>query len=231
MLFVGQAALQGDIARYAQHFNLLELLAERGRLPKPARLAEWRHGVGEAFAFSLRLPRRVWEADAGELNELVSHAARVGELLRAEVCLLQTPASATPTERNRQRLARLCDELRSLGTRLAWEPHGLWQRDELEALADELGVLLVRDLSRDDQQAHGSTVYTRLLALGDATRVRSGAAYQVAEKLADCERAYVVMEGTGARSAAKILRESSLEPYEPTLTGDSDDDTSQGVSQ
>jgi hypothetical protein len=45
------------------------------------------------------------------------------------------------------------------------------------------------------------------LALGDATHVRSGVAYEVAEKLSECERAYVVMEGTGAKGAAKIIRE------------------------
>ena len=118
------------------------------------------------------------------------------------------PATATPTARNKGRIAELCERLRRPETLLAWEPRGIWQADELEELAENLGVLLVRDLSRDEEAALGSTVYTRLLALGDATHVRSGVAYDLAEKLAECEQAFVVMEGTGAKGAAKILREN-----------------------
>jgi len=208
MLFVGQASLQGDISRYAQHFNLLELHTEPGRLPKTAGLRKWVGSVGEDFAFSLRLPAKVWSADAAESEALVAYVHTVAATLNPAVCLLQTPAIATPTTRNKSRISELCDRLRRPGTTLAWEPHGIWQADELEELAESLEVLLVRDLSRDEAAVLGPTVYTRLLALGDATHVKSGVAYDVAEKLAECERAFVVMEGTGAKGAAKIMREN-----------------------
>jgi uncharacterized protein YecE (DUF72 family) len=208
MLFVGQASLQGDIARYAQHFNLLELHTEPGRLPKPAGLRKWVDSVGDGFAFSLRVPAKIWSADDAESETLIDYVHTVAGTLKPAVCLLQTPATATPTARNKARIAELCQRLRKPETLLAWEPRGIWQADELEELADSLDVLLVRDLSRDEEVALGSTVYTRLLALGDATHVRSGVAFDVAEKLADSERAFVVMEGTGAKGAAKIMREN-----------------------
>ncbi len=51
-LHIGQSALYGDISRYAQRFNLLELRAEPGRLPKPATLKRWLSAVPEGFRFS-----------------------------------------------------------------------------------------------------------------------------------------------------------------------------------
>ena len=111
--------------------------------------------------------------------------------------------------RKREDRAReVVERLRRQGTTLAWEPRGIWQADELEELAESLAVLLVRDLSRDEEVVLGPIVYTRLLALGDATHVKSGVAYDLAEKLAECDRAFVVMEGTGAKGAAKIMREN-----------------------
>jgi uncharacterized protein YecE (DUF72 family) len=207
MLFVGQPALQGDIARYAQSFNLLELLAEPGRLPKPAGLAKWVESVGDDFAFTLRLSPRVWDADRAELEHVLAYADRVREAVAARVCLLQTPASATPTSRNKQKLGALCRELERLGTTLAWEPRGVWEAEEMHAMSEALGVLLVRDLSREQETPVGSVVYTRLLALGEAGHVKSSAAHDVAELVAPCERAYVVLLGTGARRAAKIMRD------------------------
>lgn len=208
MLFVGQASLQGDIAKYAQHFNLLELHTEPGRLPKPAGLRKWVDGAGVGFAFSLRVPAKVWNADNAESDALINYVHTVAATLKPAACLLQTPATATPTARNKARIAELCERLRRPDTELAWEPRGIWQPEELEELAESLSVLLVRDLSRDEEEVSSPTVYTRLLALGDATHVRSGVAYDLAEKLAGCERAFVVMEGTGAKGAAKILREN-----------------------
>lgn len=208
MLFVGQASLQGDIARYAQHFNLLELHTEPGRLPKPAGLRKWVDSAGEGFAFSLRVPAKVWSAEAAEAEAIIEYVHTVAATLKPAVCLLQTPATATPTARNKLRIAELCERLRKPEIILAWEPRGIWQVAELEEYAESLGVLLVRDLSRAEEVELGSTVYTRLLALGDATHVRSGAAYDVAAKLADSERAFVVIEGTGAKGAAKIMREN-----------------------
>lgn len=207
MLFVGQASVQGDIARYAQNFNLLEVHTEPGRLPKTAGLRKWVESAGEGFAFSLRVPARMWSADATECAALIEYVKRVAETLKPAVCLLQTPATATPTTRNKARIVELCERLRLPGVALAWEPHGVWEAADLEALAESAEVLLVRDLSRQEDVELGSVVYTRLLALGDATHVRGGVAFEVAEKLSECEHAYVVMEGTGAKSAAKIIRE------------------------
>src|SRR5688500_17156084 len=140
MLFVGQASLQGDIARYAQHFNLLEVHTEPGRLPKTAGLKKWVESAGEDFAFSLRVPAGVWSADATELLAVLAYVQRVAATLNPAVCLLQTPATATPTTRNKARIAELCERLRSPGVQLAWEPRGLWEAADLDELAESADV-------------------------------------------------------------------------------------------
>ncbi len=80
-LHVGTDSLRGDIAAYARRFDMLELLAERGRLPRTQRLAEMKRAVNERFVFSLRLPGAVasleWGADA---EAGVAYAAEVADV-------------------------------------------------------------------------------------------------------------------------------------------------------
>ncbi len=211
MLFVGQAALQGDIARYAQHFNLLEVLAEPGRLPRTAKLSEWVERAGPEFRFSMRLSRRLWEANSADAEQFTRYFAEVARVLHPSVCVLQTPATATPTRRNQERLHALFDSLREHGAQLGWEPHGVWETEELGRWTEALGVLLVQDLSRVSQPLGDDCVYTRLRALGDAAHVKSGAVHQVAAHIASFPNAFVVMEGSGARGAARLLRELTEE--------------------
>jgi uncharacterized protein YecE (DUF72 family) len=211
LLHVGQSALRGDIGRYAERFNLLELRAERGKLPKLARLRQWRAQVPEEFVFSVVLPQRVsgLEAAADVAAEL-DHAIGVADALRAAWLVVQTPASVTPTTRSRQRLQALVERLPREVRRVAWEPRGIWQDEEAERTAELLGVRLVRDVSRSPAPP-GRVVYARMRGLGDASRVRASAVERVAERLADCDEACVVIEGEGAVRAAALLRQLVLD--------------------
>jgi uncharacterized protein YecE (DUF72 family) len=210
MLFVGQSKLRGDLARYARSFDLLELAAEPGQLPRVKKLEGWPELVGERFVFSLRLSQRTWQYDPAQSKQLTEHTKAVAAALKARFVVVQTPASATPTTRNRSRLGELQSSLAEAGVQVAWEPHGLWEADEAVGWAEQLGLVLVRDLSRDEAPP-GSTVYTRLLALGESSRVRSGDAQHVAEQVASRQQVYVVMEGDGARQAAQLLRQELTE--------------------
>ncbi len=206
ILRVGQPALRGDVARYARVFDLLELRAEPGRVPRTARLAEWRARVPEAFEFSVVLPRIACALDASqEAADALARALRAAEALRAGWLLLQTPASVTPGARNRKRLAAVVEPLLA-SRRVAWDPRGVWEDDDAAAFAQELGVVLVRDLGRSDPP-DGPVVYTRLRGLGDGGAVRAGAVERAAEALADRDEAYVVIEGAGAVRAARLLRQ------------------------
>lgn len=204
-LHVGTDSLRGDIAAYARRFDLLELLAEKGRLPRAGRLAEMKRAVHERFVFSLRLPSAVasleWSAEA---ESAVGYATEVADVLGAEFLILQTPPAVMPSARTRRRLVELAARL-PRSQRLCWEPRGLWQAEESEDVASEMGAVLVRDVSRELAPG-GSTLYTRLRALG-RSGVSLDAIARTAEAVVSASLACVVIEGDGAARAATSLRQ------------------------
>lgn len=205
-LHVGQSALHGDIARYARRFDLLELRAEPGRLPKPATLRRWLTQVPEGFRFSVMLPRVVSSLASGDASEAaLDYALDRARALEAAWLVLQTPASVMPGARSPRLLADLVERLAG-EWRIAWEPRGVWEEDEAEELAASLGVHLVRDLTRSEPPS-GAVLYTRLLALGEAVELRAAAVESLAERLLGHSEAWVVVEGRGAARADRMLRE------------------------
>ncbi len=197
-LYVGQAALVGGIRRYP--FDLLELLVDSS-LAQDKKLAEFRAAKPDC-AFSLRLPPAAVEPAQ---KALVERALRAAQSLGARWIVVTTGPTTTPTARNRELLQRLFESLKG-EWRLAWEPRGVWGAEEAERWAEELGVSLVRDLSRDEP-APGDVVYTRLRALGFGSRVGTNAVERVAEHTSGASEVYVVIEGDGASRAAKMLKE------------------------
>lgn len=200
-LHVGQAALQGGIRRYP--FDMLELPVEPS-LPHPKKLSAWPEARPERV-FSLRLPLSS-VLPSTEQEKLLEFARNARGALAARWCVLSTGPATTPTPRNRAQLERLCQELRDESWRIAWEPRGVWAADETERWAEELGVVLVRDLSREVPPP-GPVIYTRLRGLGFGARVGSRAVEHLATHLQDAEEAYVILEGEGAQRAATLLRE------------------------
>jgi hypothetical protein len=200
-LHVGQAALQGGIRRYP--FDMLELPVEQS-LPQPKKLATWPDARPDRV-FSLRLPLSSVLPSA-EQQQLVALAREAREALGARWCVLSTGPATTPTPRNRAQLERLGQELRHEAWRLAWEPRGVWGPEEAERWAEELGFVLVRDLSREAPPP-GAVIYTRLRGLGFGARVGARAVERLAMNLDEAEEAYVILEGDGAQRAATLLRE------------------------
>jgi uncharacterized protein YecE (DUF72 family) len=205
MLYVGTPELRGDISRYQESFNLLELLAVRGRLPRAPTLRRWLTSVGPEFVFATRLPRQLFSRPEAEQREMLAYAGELNEILKARFSVLSTPAQVTPAPRNRALVSRILGELSSTGTRACWEPSGVWEDAEAETLAGDCGALLVRDVSRDPAPA-GPTVYTRVLRLGRGSRVGAGTAAALLEATEAAEDVYVVIEGDGAKQVARLLQ-------------------------
>lgn len=221
-LQVGTDSLRGDIRAYARRFDLLELFAEKGRLPRIERLREMRGAVTDEFVFSVRVGRRLATLEVGaETEQAKSYALEVAAALGARFLVLQTPHTVMPTARVRRRLVELARELDG-DYELAWEPHGLWQDDDAAETAEQMGAVLVRDLSRE-AAPESSILYTRLRALG-----RSGVSVdgldRTALALAGADEAFVIIEGEGAVRAAATLRETLKEAFAEDDDADQDDD-------
>jgi uncharacterized protein YecE (DUF72 family) len=195
--------LRGEIATYARRFDLLELRAEPGRMPRASRLRSMAAQVPDDFVFSVRVPREVAELAADEPpDDALEQARAAAAALGARWFVVQTPSTATPSSRTRERLERLVERL-GHELRIAWEPRGAWEDAQAEALARAVGVDLVRDLTRAPAPA-ARTLYTRL---GAFERLGAGALERAAEALVRADEAYVVIAGRGAERSAKLLRE------------------------
>jgi uncharacterized protein YecE (DUF72 family) len=206
-LFVGQAGLLGQLNRYQQTFNLLEIGAEPNQVPKSTTLKKWRESVPSDFVFSVRLPAAVSRLERLDERALEEVCATVATL-DASFCVMMTPPSVNPSARSKKLFEELLRQLSQRGVkRVVWEPHGVFERDEAEAWAEELGVLLAVDPTRDDPTP-GPVVYARLRALGAGARVGAAAAERVAERIVEFSSAYVVVEGQGAERVARGLRET-----------------------
>ena len=222
LLHVGTESLRGNISSYARHFDLLEIAAEKGRLPRMARLGEMKRAVNPQFLFSVRLPRVVATLEWGdEAEQALAYALEVADVLGAGFLLLQTAPQVMPSARTKRRLAELVERIPKLRP-LAWEPRGLWQDEDAAATADALGAVLVRDVSRETPP-EGPTLYTRLRALG-----RSGVSVDAIERTAaavlGAETACVLIEGDGAARAAATLRRTIGEVLEESASDDDEDD-------
>ena len=210
-LHLGQATLHGAIARYARDFDLLEVSAAAGRLPRARGLRSWREQVPAAFVFSVVVPDTLARLDAvADENEL-ARVLGAAEALRAGWLLVRTPADTTPSGRSRERLAALVGLLRQGAARVGWEPRGLWEPRDAERTGAALGVHVVRDLGRDPAPP-GDVVYTRLSGLGSGTRVRGSSLERALDALAGCREAFIVVEGKDARRAAARVRALAAEP-------------------
>jgi uncharacterized protein YecE (DUF72 family) len=194
-LLVGLPALQGDLEKYKERFDMVELRPLDTSVPRLATLRKWRKLVPPGFVFSIVLPRAVGELTPGQpLDDALAATLEVAAAVEARCLIVQTPPSVRPTTANKKRLAALFARIPPEGTVRCWEPGGLWEREDVIATARALGVLPVLDAARDPLP-NGPIVYTRLRALGKSAALGAATIERVAERLRRRREAYVVVEG------------------------------------
>lgn len=203
-LHVGQASVASNWAKYADSFDLVELNLD-GTVPKKETLRGYRRSVGPAFTFSVVLPREVAALGRGAaVDRRFAEALEVATTVEARCILLSTPADVRPTAANKDRIAALAEKLPRPSVVLAWEPLGLWEREDILSLSKRAGLLPVFDGTRARLSAGGVT-YTRIRALGgNGQRVPDAALAKLATQLRNRREAFVVVE---ARHAAKRVKE------------------------
>lgn len=204
ILRVGQSPSKLSIARYGKHLDLLEVRLDNGA-PRRRTLETMKSEAPPHLAFAVLVPKSLSSLDADPTEADVSSTLETARGLAARWIVLRTPPTARPGGRTRARLTRLIELLKSAEIAIAWEPTGLLAEADAEALAAALGVTLARDPARDDLPA-GAVAYGRISSLGAGGRVRGSAIERAADRLAEFEEAYIVIEGDNALRAAKELR-------------------------
>jgi uncharacterized protein YecE (DUF72 family) len=213
-LYVGLPALQGDLAKYASRFDLVEIRPVDAAVPKPGTLRKWRRTVPPSFVFSVVLPRVVGQLAPGpELDAALTTSLEIAAALEARCVVLPTPPEVRPTATNKKRLAAVFERIPREGTVRCWEPSGIWERDEVLATAKSLGVLPVFDVARDPA-GPGPIAYTRLRALGKSTALGAATIGRIADRLRKRREVFVVVEGSGEaqRIKASLAAELAKKP-------------------
>lgn len=201
---VGLTGFQGDIAKYAQRFDMVELRAEAFAATKPATLRAWRRAVNPAFTFSVVLPRSAGALlDTPEAKGELTRALKAAALLEARCLVLETPAEVRPTKANREKLQAALGRLVQPATQVCWEPRGVWEASEIHATAKAMGVLAVVDATQEPAP-QSPAVYTRIRALGQSG-VSTKAVARVAEQLRGRRDAWVIVEDRS--SASRVRKE------------------------
>jgi uncharacterized protein YecE (DUF72 family) len=194
-LLVGLPALLGDIQRYKKRFDMVELRPVDSSLPRIATLRGWRKNVPPGFVFSVVLPRAVGEVVEGrELDEALQTSLEAATAVEARCLVLATTPAVRPTAQNRKKLLALFARLPQEGVVIAWEPSGIWEREDVIALARAGGVIPVLDAAREPIPP-GPIAYTRLRALGKGSALGAAAIQRVADHLRGRREAFVIVEG------------------------------------
>jgi uncharacterized protein YecE (DUF72 family) len=208
-LLVGLPAPQGDLAKYATRFDLVEIRPVDTVVPKPGTLRKWRKSVPPAFAFSVVLPRAVGALTAGAaLDEALAASLEVAAALEARCMILQTPPDVRPTAANKKKLAAVLERLPAAGVVRCWEPAGIWEREDVLALSRAMGVVPVFDAARE-ALGPGPIAYTRLRALGKSAALGQATVERVADRLRKRREAFVVVEGL--REAGRVRQALAAE--------------------
>lgn len=195
-LHVGLHALPGDIKKYQADLDLVELHPVDASLPAIGGLRRWRKATAPTFVFSVVLPRIVGELGSGKaFDDALAKSLEVSTVLEARCIVLQTPAEIRPTAANRKRIAAFFTRIPPEGTLRFWEPHGMWEREDIIDTARSAGVLPVVDVAREEP-AGGQVLYTRLRALGAQTAPSAAALERVAKRVHGRREVFVVLESS-----------------------------------
>lgn len=147
--------------------------------------------------------------DTEEVRQAWQATLKTAELLEARVVLYETPASFTPTARNRQNMASFFARVPRDGWTHVWEPQGVWSAPEVQGLCDQLGLVACCDPLVLEAFPVGAVAYLKIRNLGSPHPMSDSELIWLAQGLADYDSAHVIFNTsrmfTDARKLVDIL--------------------------
>lgn len=224
-MFVGCTGLPAKRGGYYSNLNAVEVVPDQGVPPKPSTARRWAEEAPDGFCFTMvaskfltTKPEQLPPGLSGkpssygglqltsEVLELYERTCESALALGARVLLFSTPPQIGPSRRGRETLSRFFERIDRKGMKVAWEPHGPWEDEELFALCRDLELLRCGDPLRDVLPA-GPAAYARLgpfVAMGRS--MADDELEAIVEILEDFEEAYCFFGTDRAFSDAKRLR-------------------------
>lgn len=229
--------------RYFRDLSFLESDVMHRAPPRRAAVRAWRDAAPDEAGFSLLAWQALTHAagkkgyafkgrdlgpaelaetgglrDTPTIRSGVDAMREAAELLRAEAVVFRTPASFTPSAKNRDAMKRFFGDIAPAGAFggawRVWEPEGLWGAEEAVRFSAELGVVLACDpLARDPLEEQlpvlatelpRDAAYFRIRGLGSADQQLDGGELEaLAEFIEDFERVWVAFGNVGKFSDAR----------------------------
>lgn len=200
--------------KYLETLRFAEL-ALTGPRPKTATLARWREELPADFVLSFVCPPAAWKSEKGalrfdeDMEGAFAWTVEAAQALRADLVVLPTGGAVTTGQRDRDLLAAWVERFRlPEGSKIAWHPTGLWDRELAIPYARKLGAILAMD-PLAIEPPRGEPTYARLRALGIRSRFTETLLLEVLEALveAECPEAWVAIESPKSFREASRLAE------------------------
>ena len=129
--------------KYWQHFNLLEIPADKVGTLKRRTVARW---MGDDHGSKTLVVPFSPDLEAGDLDGAALDAlADLLSIVESSFVLLHTPGRFRPTRSNVTKLKKALGEMSERGMKVAWSAEGLWSKEEQSMIANECNARVVVD--------------------------------------------------------------------------------------
>jgi len=166
MIRVGCCGFPGGMEKYFKKFELTEVQGTFYKLPKVETAEKWRGLAPASFEFTVKAWQGIthpptsptWKRagiklspeklekygflrPTGEVFEAWEKTREICEALRAQICLIQCPASFTATEQNIRNMGKFFSEIDRGKLTIVWEPRGTsWTNQKVRMLCEDLDL-------------------------------------------------------------------------------------------
>lgn len=185
-IIVGCCGFPTSMKKYAELFNVVELQSTFYDIPRRSTVENWRKRVPSHFEFTVKAFQGIthppssptWRrcripvdqrANYGmfkptkEVMEAWNTMLEICKILKAKVCIFQTPAAFKATNENIENLKTFFTEIDRGNLILCWEPRGAgWTRDIVYDICRELSLVHVTDPFKELPSYVSEIAYLRL---------------------------------------------------------------------
>lgn len=184
---------ESKLQAFSETFDLVELNRTFYDLPMVRTAERWRDEVLADFEFTVK----AWQAlthptssptwrntddfteDQREgfgylrpndaIRDAWNQTREIAQTLDADIVVIQTPPSFDATDEHESNMDELLSSIDRGGLALAWEPRGSWldQPERVETICDDLDLIHVTDIMRQDPISTHDFAYTRLHGLNE----------------------------------------------------------------
>ncbi len=183
---------ESKLQAYSEAFQTVEINKTFYKLPMVKTAEKWRKNTSEDFMFNFKAWQALthptssptWRNKKDQLtesqkenfgylqpNEDIIEAWNktkdIGEALKADVCVIQSPGSFGYSEKNEKNMRKLLGKINRGDLNIAWEPRGDWKEkpEKVKDICDDLDLIHVVDILRREPTSDHPTAYIRLHGL------------------------------------------------------------------